>query len=265
MKIYLSNKENNHNIMSIKNSKFEVMPDKYDFYRKLMEAILNNANQFRKDAQLLREKLSFGHAYSLAILGFEELAKCWFVFGLFLGEYEASDDVVSDITSVHLTKQELGWQIIAVIIMMEWYEETKYHIEIQELLNQLKKGDINLETYTKKYLKFVEIESKSSDFAIRVLELKEVSEKFESDNRYMVRRKNEGLYVDFDLKKRKITSSPDKFILDDIQFIDTFDGFYLYTEELFKTLLDNLKRKSIQEALKNTRALFGQLRNHLEL
>ncbi|MCE7749476.1 MAG: AbiV family abortive infection protein [Candidatus Heimdallarchaeota archaeon] len=251
--------------MSIDNSNIEVMPVKYDFYSKLMKVILDNANQFRKDAQLLREKLSFGHAYSLAILGFEELSKCWFVFGLFLGEYEASDDIVSDITSVHLTKQELGWQIIAMIVMMEWFEETQFQDEIQELFKQLTKGVINLETYTKKYMKFAERESNSSDLAQRVLKLEEVSKKLEADNKYMMKKKNEGFYVDFDLIKRKITSSPDKFILGDIQFIDTFDGFYLYTEELFKAILDNLKRKSIQEALKNTRAMFRRLRNHLVL
>ena len=244
--------------MSARNSRFEKLPDKFDFYRKLMQVTLKNADQFRKDALLLREKLSLGHAYSLAILGFEELAKCWFVFGLFIGEYHETDKLVSDITSEHLTKQELGWQVIAMLVLMEWFEQTEFKSDIQELTKQARKGEINLESYTKKYLKYAEIESKSSDVAKRVIELKEVVEKLESDNKFMVRRKNEGFYVDFDLKKRKITSSPDKFILDDIQFIDTFNGFYLFTEEILHAIVDNLKRKSIQDSLKNMRTFFKQ-------
>ncbi len=264
MTIYLSNKKKYQTRMSIGNSKSEIMPDKYDFYRKLMQVTLENTNQLRKDALLLREKLSFGHAYSLAILGFEELAKCWFVFGLFIGEYQEKDELVLDITSNHLTKQELGWLIIAELVLMDWFEQTEFKSEIQEIAKQVRKGEISLESYTKKYLKYADIESKSSDVAKRVMELKEILEKLESDNKFMVRRKNEGFYVDFDLKKRKITSSPDKFILDDIQFIDTFNGFYLYTEEILRSIVDNLKRKSIQEGLKNMRTFFGQFRDYFE-
>lgn len=149
-------------MMSTGNSRKERMPDKYDFYLKLMKISLENANQFRKDALFLREKLSFGHAYSLAILGFEELAKCWFAFGLFIGEFQDTDEIVTDITRDHLVKQMLGWQTLAMVIMNEWFEHSKFVSEIQILLQQLTKGEISLKSYTKRFFNYAELESKSS-------------------------------------------------------------------------------------------------------
>ena len=100
-------------------NKHHTLPDKYDFYLKLMETTLKNANQFRKDALLLRSNLSFGHAYSLAILGFEELAKSWFAFGLFIGTHLETGELVSRITSDHQVKQEIGWQTLASFILSD--------------------------------------------------------------------------------------------------------------------------------------------------
>ncbi|MHA1667493.1 MAG: AbiV family abortive infection protein, partial [Candidatus Heimdallarchaeaceae archaeon] len=163
--------------MSEINSNIEKKLDKYDFYLKLMEVTLDNADQYRKDALLLREKLSFGHAYSLAILGFEELAKVWFAFGLFIGEFRETDDIASDITSDHLTKQEIGWQILSIAIMSEWLEQSKFMPKIQDLIQELVKGKISIQAYTKKFYNFAEIEGSSLEIARKVVELKEVLQK----------------------------------------------------------------------------------------
>lgn len=240
------------------------LPDKYDFYLKLIETTLNNAEQFQKDALLLRSNLSFGHAYSLAILGFEELAKCWFAFGLFIGTYLETDVLVSGITSDHQVKQELGWQTLAYIILSEWFENTGYKAEINELAKQLRKKEISLESYTRRFYRFAEQESKSLEIAQSVVELTLVLEKLEDDKKYLIKRKNEGLYVDFDLSQRRITSSPDKFILDNVVFIETFDGFCRYTKEFIKEIKNNLKRKTIKEAIDNVRKSLDFIREQLE-
>ena len=237
--------------------------NKYDFYLKLIEVTLKNVEQYSKDAILLRDNLSFGHAYSLAILGFEELAKCWFAFGLFIGEFQEDDEIVPKITSDHLVKQNLGWQILAGFILFEWYESTIYKSEIKHLAEQFQSGNISLEAHNRKFYSFAELESKKSSIALSVLELTKVLEKLDKDNLFMTKRKNEGFYVDFNLIKKEITNTPDKFILADVDFIETFNGFFNFTKDFIQHIKENLERKTMKEAIENIRRAFDFIRKEL--
>ena len=69
--------------------------EKEKFYLLTLNTCLKNANQFLKDALVLKEKKSFGHAYSLGVLGFEELAKTWVFYCLFVGLYEEENKILS--------------------------------------------------------------------------------------------------------------------------------------------------------------------------
>jgi AbiV family abortive infection protein len=56
---------------------------------------LANAEQFLKDSKFLIENDSYDHACSLAILGFEELAKVWCTYYLYLGIYQEKDKEIN--------------------------------------------------------------------------------------------------------------------------------------------------------------------------
>ncbi len=239
-------------------------PDKFDFYIKLMDVCLSNSEELLRNAITLRKNSSFGPAYSLAVLGFEELSKYWFTFGLFIGIYQESDEEVSLLQTNHIYKQHLGWQTLSNYILAEWLEQTIYKSEFEELWTKLSTKELSAKAYQRKFNELLKIDSESSNLAKAVLDLDDIIRKLKNDPKIMDSRRNQGFYVEFDLTKREITSTPDSFIYEHTIFIDTFDFFLNFSKDYFLELKGNLKRRKVQETISNFRKAFDLIRSILE-
>ena len=96
-----------------------------EFQLHAAEKCVINAEQFLNDAKLLRDKKSFGHAYSLAVLGFEELAKAAMLVNTFLGTQQEETKEIQKMLENHLQKQVYMWNQITAFIFLEWSEIIK--------------------------------------------------------------------------------------------------------------------------------------------
>ncbi len=240
------------------------MPNKYAFFLKLAELTLNNAKQFLNDSKLLRDNRSFGHAYSLAVLGFEELSKCWVVLTLYIGGFKEEDEEIVLSTTNHTFKQIFGWSILASFIQSEYLETTKYRTRIKELGSQLTKGILSYKAYTKKLNEIVTEESKTSELAKAIIDLEDVINKINNDSAVMEKRKQEGFYVDYNIPSRIILNTPDSFNLEKTKFIETFDFFLQFSQNFYLGIKENRKRKSIQKGIQDLRRAMGAIRKSME-
>ena len=152
--------------------------DYYDIYLKLQEVCLTNSERFLKDALILKKNHSFGHAYSLAVLGFEELSKFWFAFYLFFSYYDEKNNDLKVGFRNHISKQMYGWDVIASNIFMEWLEEATQNEQITLLLDDLRRGKIGYKKYEKLIYEIVQEESNKSEIANNILELDRIVKQF---------------------------------------------------------------------------------------
>lgn len=226
---------------------------KYDFYLLLQETCLKNAVQFLTDAELLRNNGSFGHAYSLAVLGFEELSKFWMIHNLFFDIYDENDEVVQIMQSSHVDKHILGWNNFSFIVFQEYFHSSEKKEEILEIYEELNNEIISKKAFERKLRKIILSETESVPLAKKTLEIIDILAKLEADFTIMEKRKQEGFYVEYDLSKKQITYSPENFIYDDILFIDAFSVIVDYAKTYHDSFKSNLKRKSIKEYISNFR------------
>jgi len=96
-----------------------------DHYRNLALKSYDNARAFIKDAEILVDKGTPGHACSLAILGFEEMAKALVCFFVALGIIERDDKIVEDVFKSHKVKHREAFGLVFLSIFNIWWEETK--------------------------------------------------------------------------------------------------------------------------------------------
>ena len=233
---------------------------KYDFYLQIQEECLKNANQFCKDAIFLRENGSLGHAYSLAVLGFEELSKFWIGMDLFFDAYDEDGEEVKEVQKDHVNKQILGWNHVIGLFTFEYIEETTKKEDVSELINQLSNGQISQKAYIRKFSQLVQLEVKENPDMNSMLDILEIERQLTADRCLVEKRRVAGLYVDIDFKNRMVISSPDSFILEDTIFIDTLKGLLEIVNDLFISIKQNLNRKKLQQYVNNVREFSRQLR-----
>ena len=232
---------------------FVMNSSRYDFYLLLQETCLKNAEQFLTDAELLRKRGSFGHAYSLAVLGFEELSKFWMIHNLFFDIYDENDEQVQVMQSSHVNKHILGWNNFSFIVFQEYFYSSERKEEILELYEELNNEIISKKAYERKFRNIILSEIKSIPLAKKTLEIMDILEKLEADFTIMEKRKQKGFYVEYDLSKKQITYSPENFIYDNTLFIDAFSVIVDYAKTYHDSFKSNLKRKSIKECISNFR------------
>lgn len=233
---------------------------KYDFYLLIQEECLKNANQFCKDAVLLKGSGSLGHAYSLAVLGFEELSKFWIGMDLFFDVYDEESEEVKEVQKDHVNKQILGWNQVIAFFTLEYLEKTSKKEELSELIHLLSEGQLSLKAYNKKFRLLVESEVKENPDMKPMLDILDIEKTLKTDRCFVEKRRVAGLYVDINFKNRRIVSTPDSFILENTIFIDTLKGLLEFANEFFISIKKNLKRKELQQFVKSVRELSRQLR-----
>ena len=234
-----------------------------EFYLELAETCLANAVQFNKDAIVLRDNESFGHAYSLAVLGFEELAKTWIAFDLFLGISQKTDELIELIQVDHKTKQIYLWNMFDGFIRMEWLRETKFAQEVAEIsMNK----EITDKEANRKIKKIIQKDSEDKDnenlanIASTLLQIEDVLQQLRSNLKLMDNKKKMGFYVDFDINTQKITNDPLKFSKNPI-FIETLSGFVNFTKEFITGLKENLVNPKIQKFILESRKIMDSIRS----
>jgi len=223
----------------------------FDFYLTVCEKCLENATQFQKDALLLREHQSFGHAYASAVLGFEELAKAGMYFEFFFGlegEYEYN-------IKEHITKQTFLWNYIALFIFSKFFGELKKQKEITIAdFSSIEKFD-----FTEKQLIQIakqHLNSTNEEFAhlCRLfLELIDVLATLEKDPYYMNERKKRGLYVDPEMLNEKNYRLPQQFSESDMVLVDMFKVIIEICSEVFSSFKAKLSDKNFQTIITNIR------------
>jgi len=179
---------------------------------------LENAEQYIKDAELLIENSSFGHAYAFAILAYEELGKTLMcIFGMLVCWFTNKDVITPTIKGWNKTfKNHVTKQIIMRVI-------DELHIAVYQLFYQrcgvkeseMKRLEVkDMKELTKKFIQ-------SPDNAIKLIEsIFSSKEKFEKDlegllkdrsvdrvieefpsKRPLEKEKWRGLYVDYKEEK----------------------------------------------------------------
>lgn len=118
----------------------KTLSSKIGLYSKATKMSLENAEQWIKDAELLIENLSFGHASALLRFACEELAKAYICWLSSERIFPIENKVVRDAFKKHEIKNQV---IIGLISVLTWRSNHPLQIEIsdQEIIeacNQLK-------------------------------------------------------------------------------------------------------------------------------
>lgn len=234
------------------------------FYLNIQEECLKNAEQFIKDAQLLRSKNSLGHAYSLAVLGLEEIARFWIIFFIYMNFYTEDSIEVELANTKHVFKQRFAWSIFSSLIIIVWLETSEYKEEIAILVEELNAGKISYEAYEKKFNRLLKEESQKSPSASNVLRLEKEIKKLNADYQIVEKKRKRGLYVEYDISEKQIKSTPDSFIREDVKFIDTVQVFSDYVRDVFNAMKTNLHRKEFMSNLLEIRQFAEGIRKIID-
>lgn len=150
------------------------MSENLKLYSKAAKSSLENAEQWIKDAKLLLEHESFGHASALLRIALEETAKahiCWFTSE---GMWPIENKVIQDVFRYHKVKNRL---FLGLICAAEWMRE-----------------NYPLEVATKDMLEPTEEE------------ILETFEEFEDMIEAVEKMRQRAMYVDVDLEKKEVST-----------------------------------------------------------
>lgn len=175
-----------------------VKVEQRNFLRKVAKESLENAEQFVDDAKVLFRKKSYGHAFALAVLGEEELAKA-------IMYSNAAEGLIGIKGKWREDLHKHKWkQIIAFTIAM-MYELILILEEAADFAKKKSKGDDRMfkQIFEKKAVQILQKEDRL--FAHRKGEVFEHLELFGE----LQRKREKAMYVDANLKELKI-SSPKK-------------------------------------------------------
>ena len=161
-----------------------------------------NAEQFLSDAELLLKNNSYGHAYSLAVLAFEEWSKWWQGVGLFMGLIKYDKDNFASSQKNHISKQLYSLQVILSLLFTEWYEITLKKNEFNDIINRYFKGDISEIRFNELLLNIL----KSDDNIEKVILLEFIDKftEYEQNPNKMEKKKQRGFYVEINSKKEGV-------------------------------------------------------------
>jgi AbiV family abortive infection protein len=226
--------------------------NKDEFYLELIQKCVKNAKQFYLDALELKKIKSYGHAYALAVLGFEELGKAWGIAFLQIGIYQEDDKIIKELFKDHIIKHFAGWEILSMFFIESW-EDFVLNSKYKERYENLSTLDINgkpqPEVYKKQLWDLVLDMSSDDDKEIskaanKYINLKEILDDLSENNRLLNNRKLLGLYVDVDFEnsiiKKNIIYEPEAFGEDNLGMIDTLETFLNISETVLNIYKDNI-------------------------
>lgn len=194
----------------------------------LFHLALKNAELFIQDAQILLDSGSVGHSYGLSVLAFEEFGKALMGFNCYLGVLNRDDEEFKIMFKDHSEKQMTAFQIISMLILIEYLDTTTLKNQINKIITELQKDIISYERYINDFIDILEIDD--SEFAENLLRLLEIEVKFIDDPRWMDKRKQRALYVDLDKKDPRILLTPQdeyEFSKEEVQLVITSHKWFI--------------------------------------
>lgn len=170
--------------------------DKEKLLKKAVQLCVNNVEQYFKDAHLLVENGSYGHAFAFAVLGEEELSKA-FIYreyseGLF------PEDIVKKMVRFrgsHIRKQLLAATLLPSFGFVRYFEE------MADTCREEAKGDKS--KYFQAINREIKDKNRFEDYFTRIMQTIKRMVKSEED-------KENGLYVDVKLEEG-LLESPESF------------------------------------------------------
>lgn len=230
-----------------------------ELYRKFCIQSYNNAIRFIDEADLLFKRKSFGHSYSLAVLGFEEWVKSNLAFLLLIGLSKPTDEDIQEGLRDHVWKHAIGLESFYFLLIIDWGQKTKYKHEVNQLTNKLEKKVISIKRFEKEILKIITYEK--SDESENLRQFVEIIQKYNADNYIIENQKQEGFYVDINFKNNFIT------VPNDLKKINLKDTLFTYRIiiESYSEIISALKdRKAQNKKIKSLYKLGKLLRNAFE-
>ena len=165
------------------------------FLRKVAKESFKNAEQFVNDAEILFGKKSYGHAFALAALGEEELAKA-IMYSI------AAEGIIGIKGKWRKTLRKHTWKQIIAFTIALMYELILILEEAADFAKKKSRGNVRRfkQILEKKFLEILQEEDKL--FAHRKGEIFVHLEPFEE----LQRKREKAMYVDANLKALKISS-----------------------------------------------------------
>jgi len=233
------------------------------------EKCVVNAEQFLIDAKLLRDNKSYGHAYSLAVLGFEEIAKAAILVDVFLGLLQERTKKIQKKLGNHLEKQYYMWNQIAGLIVLEWFEtiqNSEFKDKIPDIPIKTKRDKKKFEKLLLSAIKEISENTENVDAAnisLRMLEIEDVKQQLDKNTSLMDDRKQAGFYVDINLGSKQIRNEPKTFTLENTKLINTLEGIIFFTKTYVVGLKESIKQPEWIERVRNIRKIMKQVNKHL--
>ena len=234
----------------------------YMYFKDLCEKILANTERLMKDAIILREKKSYGHAISLAILGIEELGKTWFVFDVFLGIEKSNRQLIQKMNSSHMTKQTYGWKrfvefFYGKFIMEIMKHKDKFNVENFELTETIDEFKVKNILKQSMDLDLADI----VNTALILLKINDISKQI-VENGVLDKLKNNGLYLGFN--HQEVTNNPLDFTVNNTNLIDIFNDLVEFSKAIILPIISNVgKYPNLDPAIEISRKLMDKLRIEL--
>jgi len=231
----------------------------------IAEKCLRNSEQFLIDAKSLQEIGSFGHSYALAVLGFEELSKVSVLINMYLGTHQYNKKETKDIFSNHVNKQLLLWNEICGLIVLEWNDiirKSNFSKDLDKISKDTKKDEKMWDKLFWKLVKKIandKKEIKASNISLRLLEVENIIQSLNKDNKIMDKRKQNGFYIDIDLEKMEIKNDPFSFTKSNTKLIDTLEGIITFTGGLLRNIQRNVNDPKLAEAIFHIRKFMSYL------
>lgn len=172
------------------------MSEQEAFLRKVAIESYKNSERFVKDAEILLKKKSYAHAFALAILGEEELAKAAMYSNAADGTVGIEGKWRKDLSKSHTTKQIVAFGIALM------YELILITADAADFAKKKAKGNVEKarQIYEKKYQEFLQEEQNM--FAQRRGDVYEHLEIFER----LQQKREKAMYVDASLEEKRISS-----------------------------------------------------------
>ena len=225
------------------------------------EKCVINAEQFLNDAKLLKDNKSFGHAYSLAVLGFEEIAKAAILVDVFLGTLQEKTKEIQKNLENHLEKQFYMWNQIAGLVILEWYQiiqNSEFKDKIPDIPIKNEKDEKKFEKLLFTVVKKISentINLETANISLRMLEIEELKQQLKKNPYLMDKRKQDGFYVDINVGSKQIRNDPQTFTLENTKLINTLEGIIPFTKAFVEGLKELIKQPEWIERVRNLRKL----------
>lgn len=214
---------------------------KREMFREYTIKCFDNARQFIQDAELLINHQSYGHAYALLILGFEEWAKAMSGFIIHSGGVDAPDNESRSIWRDHLVKQHFGYIFVFGILVEIIARESSLKADYDKLGLELKSGKIDEKTFEERLRNL--FQKDPSPAAKDIVKLQKLFDKLNKKPNLIDVQKQAGIYVEYHLKDFSTSSPHERFTKKGVEArLKTYKSIIVYTSFLIDVLKDRKLR-----------------------